>query len=236
MTKHIHPSGLQQTVMQGHAYDRARREAEFRLGWPGFDSLRPSLDILSFDHSGSVTAPGGTDPIGNRFREAAQAIDSVRKWTTTNRPKVAVIHFDQPSGGNSGIVRLRSRGSMRRINESLSQPPDAVGTSDLAPSLTEAEKLAAQCVDHDVRLTIFSDFALTDHNTDAVYERLAMFPGRVHAVVLNIEPPPQLRAPRTSVTRVNHQDTPGALAEALRQSLIVNRRHIAVGAETPHPR
>lgn len=206
---------------------RARtREKEpwVELGWPGIDPLRSSLDIIDFDHSGSVIAAGGTDPIGNRFREAGQAIKIVQAWTMTKRPKVAVIHFDQPSLGNSGPVSLSSPGALLRLSSSLRVPPASFGTSDLAPSLAEAERLAAAHPDHDVRFTILSDFELTDDDPSAVFERLAAFPGQVHAVVLNAQPPADLAGENITITRLQHGDPPGALAAAIHRSLTATRR------------
>lgn len=224
MNIHLHPSALQQPTLHGHPGPTARHIVKPQLGWPGFDPAHPSLDILDFDHSGSVTAPGGTDPIGNRFREAERAINTVKKWTTTDRPKVAIIHFDQPSTGNSGIVPLLSTEATRRLRSSLCCPADGAGTSDLEPSLTEAEKIAAANSDHDVRLTIFSDFALTDRDPAAVFQRLKVFPGKVHAVVLGNPPPATLMEMNVMVTTIGHTDTPGTLARAVHRSLITTRR------------
>ncbi|KTS55190.1 hypothetical protein NS206_18000 [Microbacterium testaceum] len=224
MNVHLYPSVLQQSTLQGNPVRSARRVQKPQLGWPGFDPARPSLDILDFDHSGSVTAPGGTDPIGSRFDEAERAINTVKKWTTTNRPKVAIIHFDQPSTGNSGIVPLISADAQQRLRSSLCCPADGAGTSDLQPSLTEAEKMAIAHSDHDVRLTIFSDFALTDRDPAAVFQRLKVFPGKVHAVVLGNPPPAMLMEINVMVTTIGLTDTPGTLARAIYRSLITTRR------------
>lgn len=224
MNIHLHSSALQQPTLEGHPVSSARRVEKLQLGWPGFDPARPSLDVLDFDHSGSVTAPGGTDPIGNRFREAERAINTVKKWTTTNRPKVAIIHFDQPSTGNSGIVPLVTAEATRRLRRSLCCPADGAGSSDLDPSLTEAEKMAAAHSDHDVRLTIFSDFALTDRDPAAVFQRLEVFPGKVHAVVLGNPPPAMLIETNVMITTIAHTDTPGTIARAMYRSLITTRR------------
>lgn len=224
MNIHLHPSSLQQPTLHGHPVRSARRVEKLQLGWPGFDPARPSLDILDFDHSGSVTAPGGTDPIGNRFREAERAIKTVMKWTTTNRPKVAIIHFDQPSTGNSGIVPLMSADAQQRLRGGLCCQADGAGSSDLEPSLTGAEKMAAANSDHDVRLTIFSDFALTDRDPAAVFQRLKVFPGKVHAVVLGNPPPVMLMETNVMITTIGHTDTPGTLARAMYRSLVATRR------------
>lgn len=224
MNIYLHPSALQQPTLQGHPVSSARRVEKLELGWPGFDPAHPSLDVLDFDHSGSVNAPGGTDPIGNRFREAERAINTVKKWTMTDRPKVAIIHFDQPSLGNSGIVPLVSAEAQQRLRSSLCCPADGAGSSDLEPSLTEAEKMAAANSDHDVRLTIFSDFALTDHDPAAVFRRLKVFPGKVHAVVLGNPPPVMLIETNVMITTIGQTDSPGALARAMYRSLVATRR------------
>lgn len=200
------------------------KEPWVELGWPGIDPVRPSLDILGFDHSGSVTAVGGTDPIGNRFREAGRAIKVVQAWTMTRRTKVAVVHFDQPSLGDSGVVTLSSPGALIRLHASLRVPLGAAGTSDLSPSLTTAEKLVAAHPDHDVRLTVLSDFALTDADPSDVFERLTGFLGHVHAVVLGAQPPGDLYGENVTITRLQHGDPPGALAAAIHRSLTATRR------------
>lgn len=224
MKIHLRLPGLHQPALEGHPVPSARRVEMLQLGWPGFDPVRPSLDIIDFDHSGSVTAPGGADPIGNRFREAERAINTVKKWTTTDRTKVAIIHFDQPSTGNSGIVPLVSADAKQRLRSSLCCPPHGAGSSDLEPSLAEAEKMAVAHSDHDVRLTIFSDFALTDHDPTAVFQRLKVFPGKVHAVVLGNPPPVMLMQTDVLITTIGHTDTPGTLARAMYRSLVTTRR------------
>lgn len=200
------------------------REPWIELGWPGLDPAEPSLDIFSFDHSGSVISCGGTDPIGNRFREATRAIQIVQAWTTTKRPKAAIVHFDQPSTGNSDVIALNERRALQRLSASLRVPPDAKGSSDLEPSLAVAERLAEKYRDHAVRFTIFSDFSLTDDDPDEMFTRLAAFPGQVHAVVLNATPPPDLAAENITITRISHDDPPGSLAAAVHRSLTATRR------------
>lgn len=222
----LHPSRLHGPSLLPKPTTARTREREpwVELGWPGIDPIHPTLDIIGFDHSGSVTAAGGTDPIGNRFREAGRAITVVQAWTMTRRPKVAIIHFDQPSIGNSGVVPLTSPGALLRLKTSLRVPPGSLGTSDLSPSLSEAERLAAAHPDHDVRFTVLSDFELTDDDPSAVFERLSAFPGQVHAVVLNAEPPADLAGENITITRLQHGDPPGALAAAIHRSLTATRR------------
>ncbi|HEY2643006.1 MAG TPA: hypothetical protein VGI56_04550 [Galbitalea sp.] len=194
------------------------------LGWPGLDPSRPCLDIFDFDHSGSVNSSGGTDPIGNRFREVEHALEAVAAWCVSARPKAAIIHFDQPSVGNTPVVPLHSNRSLRSLKVALRVPSDALGSSDLGPSLDEAERIAAAHPDHDVRFTILSDFELTDLDSSAVFARLAGFPGKIHAVVLNAEPPNDLSGENITITRVQYEDPPGALAAAIHRSLTATRR------------
>lgn len=226
MSIELQPSRLHRPMLLTEPVVAAKREKEpwVELGWPGLDPVRPCLDIAVLDHSGSVTATGGTDPIGNRFREARQAIRLVQAWTMTRRAKVAVIHFDQPSTGNSGPVVLAERGALARLDASLHVPNDAAGTSDLSPSLAEAERLAAEHPDHDVRLTILSDFAITDDDPSAVFARLVNFPGQVHAVVLGAQVPGDLYGENITITQLEHGDPPGALAAAIHRSLTATRR------------
>lgn len=194
------------------------------LGWPGLDPKTPCLDIFLFDDSGSVTSPQGNDPVGGRFKEAAKAIQLVADWTTRARSKIAVLHFDHPVG-SSGVLALNDNQLMRRLRPALELPKGGMGTSDLGPSLTVAERLAEQHPGCDVRLTVFSDFELTDDNPDAVLSRLASFPGHVHAVVLGGTLPPDLvDQPTITITPISSQDPPGSFAAALHHSLTATRR------------
>ncbi|MCS5735056.1 hypothetical protein [Herbiconiux daphne] len=223
MSVHLQPAGLQSAgILPEPALSIAPNESTIHLGWPGLDPIDPSLDVMVFDHSGSVTGVGGTDPIGNRFNEAAMALQLVSRWSTTKRSKAAVVHFDQPSIADSGVVPLNGR--LGRLMSSLRVPLGAYGTSELSPSLFTAERLAARYADHVRRLTIFSDFALTDADPSAIFNRLAQFPGQVHAVVLRAAPPFDLAADNISITRISHDDPPGALAAALHRSLTATRR------------
>jgi hypothetical protein len=226
MTNRLHLPQLRPGALSPVAVIRTEQGKEYwvDLGWPGLDPARPSIDIINLDHSGSVTSIGGTDPIGNRFREAGRAIDAVASWSVTKRSKAAVIHFDQPSTGNTPVLTLNDSGSVRRLKHALRVPAGARGTSDLSPSLAKAESIATAHPDHDVRLTILSDFELTDMDPSDVFARLAAFPGEVHAVVLNAEPPADLRGDNITITRLGYGDPPGALAAAIHRSLTATRR------------
>ncbi len=215
------------------ATDTAVREPYVELGWPGLEPRRPCLDVIVFDSSGSVIAPLGNDPVGNRFEEARGAIRLVSQWTLTDRPKVAVIHLDHPLGA-SGVVALNDRHLARRVNPSL-RNPGGPGTSDLLPSICELERLAVAYPGHDIRATIFSDFELTDARPDEVFTRLGAFPGHVHAVVLGGQIPPDLLQDNVMVTPLSPEDAPGTLAAAILRSLAASRRsaHHSV-LRTPH--
>lgn len=223
MTPLIRPSGVLPGGVLPVRDFPAEREPWIELGWPGLEPKRPCLDILVFDDSGSVIAPQGNDPVGNRFKEAAKAIGLVADWTLTNRSKVAVLHFDHPHGA-SGVVSLTDRHLMRRLGPSL-RNPGGPGTSDLLPSLLEIERLAEAHSGHDVRATIFSDFELTDTDPSGVVSRLLAFPGQVHAVVLGGGAPPDLvNAPNITVTALSPENPPGAFAAAIHRSLTETRR------------
>lgn len=183
----------------------------------------PSLDIFDFDDSGSINSPNGNDPVGARFREATRALKVVRAWTRTSKPKVAVLHFDDPIGA-TGVMPLNGATTPARLKTALQIPWASAGTSDLGPSLTAAEKMAGAHSDHEVRLTVFSDFEITDEDQSHVFERLRAFPGWVHAVVLNTDPPGELDADNITVTRIASGDPAGSVAAAIHRSLTTSRR------------
>jgi hypothetical protein len=221
----LHPSGLRPAGLLPVPLSVQTRSKEgwYELGWPGLEPRTPSLDIVDFDDSGSITSPNGNDPVGGRFAEATRALKVVRGWTYTSKPKVAVLHFDHLAGA-TGVMPLISVSAPARLSAALRVPWGAVGSSDLSPSLTAAEALAAAHPGHDVRLTVFSDFELTDTRPEVVYERLRNFPGHVHAVVLNGEPPEELEAENITVTQIASGDPAGSVAAALHRSLTATRR------------
>lgn len=234
MTGLLHPSGLRPAGLLPVPLNVATRSKEswYELGWPGLEPRTPSLDEVIIDDSGSIISPNGNDPVGGRFREAARAFKVVRAWTYTSKPKVAVLHFDHPAG-STGVMPLIGAATPARLMAALRVPWGARGTSDLSPSLTAAEELAAAHPGHDVRLTVFSDFELTDDDTQGVYERLRSFPGMVHAVVLNSEPPAELEAENITVTKIATGDPVGSVATALHRSLTATRRGARTSTCTP---
>ncbi len=223
MTLYIQPSGILPSGVIAVRDFPAEREPWIELGWPGLEPKDPCLVILDFDSSGSVIAPQGNDPVGNRFEEAKRAIRLVADWTYSSRSKIAVLHFDHPDGA-SGVVPLNDRHLRRRLDASL-QNPGGRGTSDLLPSLTEMERLAAAHPDHDVIGMVVSDFELSDTDPSEVFSRLRAFPGRIHAVVLASQVPPDLvNADNITITTLSPGDPPGAFAAELHRSLTATRR------------
>ncbi|MDL9980096.1 VWA domain-containing protein [Microbacterium candidum] len=224
MTPHIHPSGVLPGGILPLRAERYEKQPWVELGWPGLDPKAPCIDILVFDDSGSVTAAHGADPVGSRFTEAKHAIANVAQWTHTRRSKIAVLHFDHPHGA-SGVHPLTERRLQQKLDPSLRTPRMGNGTSDLSPSLAEAERLAEAHPDHDTRLTVFSDFELTDADPGAVLTRLENFPGLVHAVVLGRNAPLDLdAAANITVTPLSERDAPGTFAAAIHRSLTATRR------------
>lgn len=204
----------------------ARREegTEVRLRWPGLDPVEPCLDVLIFDDSWSLCGVSGNDPVGNRYREARQAVRLLSQWTTSSRQQVAVVHFDYPTITFDGPHRLDRTTSRVQLLAALTVPHGASGSSALAPAMGAANRLART---HGgiVRCTIFSDFELTDANAAQPYDEMAQFPGQVHAVVLNANPPATLTAlANVTITRIATDSPPGLAAAALMHSLTTGRR------------
>lgn len=237
MTPYIQPSLLLPGgVIEVRDFPR-HRAPWIELGWPGIEPRRPCLVIVTFDDSGSVASPHGTDPIGNRFVEAKKAIQLVADWTYTTRSKIAVLHFDH-SHGASGVHALNDAHIVRRLEPSL-KSPGGPGSSALMPALNEMERLAAAHPDHDIIATIVSDFELTDDDPAEVFSRLHTFPGHIHGVVLGGATPPDLMDTASiTVTPLSAGDPTGAFAAALHRSLTATRRaarhsvlHDAVGKQ-----
>jgi hypothetical protein len=86
------------------------------------------------------------------------------------------------------------------------------------------EQLAAAHPGHDLVGVIVSDFELSDFDPSEVFTRLRAFPGRIHAVVLGGNVPPDLvAADNITVTPLSAGDAPGAFAAALHRSLTATR-------------
>lgn len=226
MTPLLQPPGLSWGGTLGIG---SHPEGEVHLRWPGLDPLDPALDALVFDDSWSLTGEGGNDPVGNRYAEARRAIKLLSQWTMSSRQKVAVIHFDYPQVESEGPYRLDRAANRNQLLSSLAEPTGTLGSSALTPAMMAANRLAR---DHGevTRCTIFSDFELTDQNPVQPYEEIGKFPGAVHAVVLNANPPAALTSlGNVTITRVATDSPPGLAAAALMHSLTTGRR----GARRP---
>lgn len=221
MTSLFQPSGLQASALLG---DSDSPTKSINLGWPGLEPGSPCLDILIFDDSWSLAAPDGSDPVGNRYREADQVIQKVAKWTRTTRQQVAVLRFDYPEVPLFGPQPINTVQAVAAVREALPPPPGVTGSSRLAPAMMAASNLARQTNVPTVRCTIFSDFALMDQNRDQPYDEMRRFPGSIHAVVMNATPPDALTAlPNVLITPVTSEDPPGLLAAAVAHSLTATR-------------
>lgn len=193
-----------------------------RLGAPGAPSPDPTLLIVNFDNSGSVVSPSGTDPLSNRFAEVEHAFRTVARRAAKHELG-AVLHFDSPTKGDVAPVPL-SRQGLGRLRSGLQVPGDGAGSSALLPSLRQAMKLAEAHPQYAVTLVVLSDFMLLDANPTVVLGELASFPGEVHAVILGGHLREDVFDPRITVTHVQRDDPPGAVARALFASLITHRR------------
>lgn len=223
MTHHL----LASTVLPGHLLGcvppatPAPAQVGFRLGDPGRPAPFPTLLVAVFDDSGSVTSPAGTDPLSNRYAEVTEAFRVVARRGAAHELG-AVLHFDTPSSGQVGPVPLTRRGLLV-LRRGLRVPANGAGSSELAPSLHAATGLAASYPDHQATLVVLSDFALLDPDPGPVLTELAAFPGQVHAVVLGRALPAGVLDERITVTPIDRDDPPGAVARALFSSLTTHR-------------
>lgn len=221
MTSLVHRPGLHPSGTLSTAPAPAR---EVRLRWPGLDPLEPSLDILIFDDSWSLRASDGNDPVGNRYAEARRAVQMLSQWTTSARQQVAVLHFDYPHVTVEGPHQLDRASGRDQVLAALVDPPGSGGSSALAPAMSAATRLAREYSGIN-RCTIFSDFELTDLNIAQPFEEMAQFPGQIHAVALNANPPARLKAlPNALITCIATDSPPGLAAAALMHSLTTGRR------------
>lgn len=190
------------------------RTPDIDLGSPGRCPKRPTLTVFDFDNSGSVCGIGGNDPIGRRFDEATLAVEAVGRRCRCRQELVAVTNFDTPNSGD--VPPTPIRGGMAAIKQGLRIPGDGGGSSNLGPSLESVERLVALYPNHLPIVVVLSDFELFDPDVPGVLDRLAAFPGLVHAVVLRSDPPERLvEDPRVDVTHISHGDPPGSLARAV---------------------
>ncbi|UJV42764.1 hypothetical protein CVT30_25600 [Streptomyces sp. AMCC400023] len=191
------------------------------LGSAGRPATVPTLLIANFDNSGSVTSPAGTDPLSNRFAEVAHAFSVVARRGARHELG-AVLHFDSPSRGDVRPTPITRRG-ITRLHSGLHVPPDGAGTSELGPSLRRAIEIADAHPDHAATLVLLSDFWLLDPEPSSVLSELAGFPGDVHAVVLGSRLGSRALDEHITVTHIDRDDPPGAVARALFSSLVARR-------------
>ncbi|MGW2120158.1 hypothetical protein [Streptomyces sp. NPDC001758] len=198
-----------------------RARTDYLLGSAGRPATVPTLLIADFDNSGSVTSPIGTDPLSNRFAEVAHAFSVVARRGARHELG-AVLHFDTPSSGEVRTTPITRRG-LARLRSGLHIPPDGAGTSELGPSLRRAIEIADAHPDHAATLVVLSDFWLLDPEPSSVLAELAGFPGDVHAVVLGNRMGSRVLDERITVTHIERDDPPGAVARALFSSLVARR-------------
>lgn len=215
------PSRLQPPALLGDGVDAPPADGPAPAGGPRVPALpplgpclhQPVLLILLFDNSPAVA--DAHDVVGNRFVEAAAALDQFRRRCQCRRELVAVRTFDLRTSSDAGPVHLDNEG-WSRIRAALATPADAGrSTSRMRKSVLAAEKLAQAHPKHRTTLVVCSDFELLDAFPNAVMERLSHFPGSVHALVLENEPPAALAAGRVRVHRITRDSQPGDVARAV---------------------
>ena len=163
LTPHLQPSAL---VGEMPRQVMPQKEAAIELGWPGFCPRQPRLVLPMFDDSGSVSLPGGGDPVGNRYEEAQLAFEALQEWCTCGRCLGGVLHFDTPRG-DVDPGKLRSPTFQQHLTRGLRVPRFAAGSSVLGPSLTRAEEIAASFPKHEVRLVVLDGLATVRHRQRA---------------------------------------------------------------------
>ena len=218
LTPHLQPSSLIGEIPRPR---KPKEEETIKLGWPGFCPRLPRLVLPIFDDSGSVSLPGGGDPIGNRYEEAQLAFEALQEWCSCGKCLGGVLHFDTPRG-DIDPDKLGSHRFQEQLKRDLRIPRGVAGSSFLGPSLTRAEEIAARFPKHEVRLVVLTDWQLFD--TDNVLKRLRNFPGAVLAIGLNANLPVGADDGNIVGLRIGHDDPPGAVARALFGELTVGRR------------
>lgn len=186
-------------------------------------SVEKTQTLFLTDDSPSLTGLHGNDPLTQRYSEAWRAIEHIGRACTCGNELVSIIHFDYPSRRDVPPQQLHRRG-LRRLRSGL-RSAGLPGSSDLAPSLDKAERLARDFADGETTLVVMSDFFLTDLDPHGVLKQLISFDGQVHAVVLGATPPAQLRsaAPHVIVTSVSPTSAAGSTANAILDGLMTHR-------------
>lgn len=201
--------------------------SQITLGDPGTCGGKATTFILT-DNSGSVCGAGGNDPTSRRHDEAGLAIRHVAAACRCGRERVALLPFDQPSLGLVLPQRLDGSG-IRRLKRGMVIAERTGASSSLLPALTFAERLAKLTPNH-AAVVVLSDFELCDHHADRVLERLARFPGYVHAVVLGGFTPGQLEDDeRVAVSEITPESQSGEVAQAIFDGLTRYRQGVVAG-------
>ena len=218
-------SSLLNSRLLGHS-DPPMSPSIGRLGPVGRCPKVPTLFVVVVDDSGSITAPGGADPISNRYAEVRAAMVAVARVCRCGRELAAVIHFDTPHG-DAGPQRL-TRSGVLVLSRGLRVPSLGLGTSDLLPGLRAARQIADDHPGHNVVLAVLSDFQLTDSDEGAVRSELESFPGTVLACLIGgTEGMAVAEADQT--ISIGFSEPPGALARAVLVGLTHHRLNSSVG-------
>lgn len=214
ITSHVLPSSL-----LGAVADHAG-QTTIKLGGVGKCPDQATLVIGIVDDSGSVTAPGGTDPISNRYTELGMAIHAVARKCRCKQELAAIVHFDSPAGDTRALPLTKQ--GMAELERGLRVPLLARGTSDMLPSILKATEMALAHPDHQAVAIVFSDFRLTDERPAAPFEALSNFPGTVYGCVLGGGDFDQLPGV-DHLLAVDAASPPGAIARALLAALTHHR-------------
>lgn len=220
-------SRLLSPVILGPRQTSVRPALPRSLGAVGRCPSKPTLVIFVCDSSGSVTAPGGSDPVSNRFGEIELAVAAVAKSCRCGQELAAVVHFDTPAG-DTGPVPL-TKSCLSQLLPGLRIPEGGFGTSDLMPSMLRATDIATVHPDHQAVVVILSDFLLTDVDPDPVTATLIAFPGTVFGCVLGNQHLTSVSGV-DELIHVDHDSEPGAVARAVFQGLT---HHRVVETELP---
>lgn len=205
-------------------------EPDNHLGPVGHCPPRSTLLIAIIDDSGSVTSPGGTDPVAQRYAEMVSAFATVAKACDCGQERAAILHFDTPHG-DSGPHRLTTRG-LRRLRSGLTAPQGTSGSSSLLPALRKATALARQHPNGDIVLMIFSDFCLTDPEPSHVLNAMEGFPGLVYACLLGGDGVPCIPGADLTIHVGDHLRS-GYVARALMAGLTVHRLPHSISTTGP---
>lgn len=194
------------------------------LGDPGTCGGKTTTFILT-DNSLSVCGAGGNDPISRRHDEALLTIRHVAAACRCGQERVALLPFDQPSLGLVLPQRLDGRG-IRRLKRGMVIAERTGGSSSLLPALTFAEHLA-KLTPNNAAVVVLSDFELCDDEPDRVLDRLASFPGYVHAVVLGGFTSGDLKDhQRMAISKIASGSQPGDVAQAVFAGLTAHRQGV----------